>query len=265
MGSHTDWEWECWGASDPYYGVLTQPQYHRAALTPERIEDFFESGRVYIAHLFDTIKSRLDADFAPMRGLEFGCGVGRLVVPLAALCERVVAVDVAPSMLAEAKANCAARGAHNVEFYLSDDSVASFGGNYDLIHSFIVFQHIPVSRGEQIFARLLPLLADGGVGVLHLMYYSPERSRKFAVLARKGLFWGVQLINLLSGRGFSSLGMQMNAYDLNRTMAALQQNNVREFHAEFTDHGGYLGVILFFKKPAEPRTGTDGRKEVASQ
>ena len=254
MGSHTDREWECWGASDPYYGVLTQPQYHRAALTPERIEEFFASGRVYIAHLFDTIKSRLHADFAPKRALEFGCGVGRLVVPLAALCEKVVAVDVAPSMLDEARTNCAARGAHNVEFHLSDDNVGNFGGNYDLIHSFIVFQHIPAARGEQIFARLLARLADGGIGVVHLMYYSPERTRKLAVLARKGLFWGGQLIKLVSGREFFSLGMQMNAYDLNRAMAALQQNNVREFYAEFTDHGGYLGVILFFKKPAEPRT-----------
>jgi SAM-dependent methyltransferase len=252
-GGHTDWEWECWGATDPYYSVLTQHKYHKAALTPERMEEFFESGRVYVARLFETIKNRLDPAFAPKRILEFGCGVGRLVIPLAAVCEKVVAVDVAPSMLAEARANCVARGAHNVEFQLSDDSAAGFGGNYDLIHSFIVFQHIPVPRGERIFAHLLALLADGGIGVVHLMYWSPYRNGKVAVLVRKCLFWGRQLINLISGREFFSLGMQMNPYDLNRTIVLLQQHGVRDFYAEFTNHGGYLGVILYFKKGRSPR------------
>ncbi|HEY1269357.1 MAG TPA: class I SAM-dependent methyltransferase [Candidatus Binatia bacterium] len=251
-GGHTDWEWECWGATDPYFAVLTQGKYHAAALTPERREEFFESGRAYVAHLFDAIRSRRDPDFAPKRVLEFGCGVGRLVIPLAAVCDTVVAVDVAPSMLAEARANCAARAVRNIEFHLSDDSVAGFGGNYDLIHSYTVFQHIPVARGEGIFARLLARLADGGVGVLHFMYQTPYRTRKLGIFVRKCGFWGKQLINVSRGRGFFSLGMQMNPYDLNRTMAALQQNGVRDFYAEFTDDGGYLGVILFFKKRTRP-------------
>jgi SAM-dependent methyltransferase len=264
-GGHTDWEWECWGATDPYYAVLTKNKYHRAALTPERMEEFFESGRVYVGHLFDTIKSRLDPDFAPKRALEFGCGVGRLVIPLAAICEKVVAVDVAPSMLAETKGNCAARGVQNVEFHLADDSVTGFGENYDLIHSFIVFQHIPVPRGERIFARLLARLAEDGVGVVHFMYYTPYNTRKVVVWLRKCLFWGAQLINLISGRGFFSLGMQMNRYDLNRTLAVLQQNNVREFYAEFTDHDGYLGVVLFFKKPAPPERRTGGSGDAGAK
>ncbi|HEY1374929.1 MAG TPA: class I SAM-dependent methyltransferase [Candidatus Binatia bacterium] len=261
-GGHTDWEWECWGATDPYFAVLTQEKYHAAALSPERREEFFESGRAYVAHIFDTIRGRLDPDFVPKRVLEFGCGVGRLVIPLAAACDSVVAVDVSPSMLAEARANCAAQAAHNVEFHLSDDSVTGFGENYDLIHSFTVFQHIPMARGERIVARLLELLAYGGVGVVHLVYYSPYRPRKIIGLVRKSLFWGGQLINLISGRGFFSLGMQMNGYNFNRTLLVLQQNGVRDFYAEFTDHGGFLGVVLYFKKQAEPArraAGSGGR------
>jgi hypothetical protein len=161
-------------------------------------------------------------------------------------------------MLAEARANCAARAVRNVEFYLSDDSVAGFGGNYDLVHSYTVFQHIPVSRGELIFTRMLALLAYSGVGVLHFMYQTPYRTRKLGIFVRKCGFWGNQLINVSRGRGFFSLGMQMNPYDLNQTLLALQQNGVHDFYAEFTDHGGYLGVVLYFKKRVEPERRTAG-------
>ena len=242
----TDREWERWGATDPYFGVLSEEKYRTTALTAERREEFFQTGRAYVARLFDTVRLRLDPDFAPRTALEFGCGVGRLAIPLAAAVEKVVAADVAPSMLDAARANCTARAVRNVKFILSDDSLAAVGGTFDLIHSFTVFQHIPVPRGERIFAGLLARLADGGVGVLHLTYDLPYRVRKSAVFVRKYVPWGWWLIRLIRGRGFFSPEMQMNRYDLNRALAALQKNKVRDFYAEFTDHDGTLGVVLFF-------------------
>jgi hypothetical protein len=35
-------------------------------------------------------------------------------------------------------------------------------GKYDFIHSYIVFQHIPVERGKRIFEKLLAHLETGG-------------------------------------------------------------------------------------------------------
>ncbi|HEX9443994.1 MAG TPA: methyltransferase domain-containing protein, partial [Candidatus Binatia bacterium] len=99
----TDRDWERWGATDPYYGVLSEEKYRTAALTAERREEFFQSGRAYVARLFDIVRLRLDPDFVPRIALEFGCGVGRLAIPLAAAVEKVVAADAAPSMLDEAR------------------------------------------------------------------------------------------------------------------------------------------------------------------
>jgi hypothetical protein len=44
--------------------------------------------------------------------------------------------------------------------------------------------------------------------------------------------------------------MQMNAYNLSELAYMLQSVGVRSMHVEFTDHGGELGVFLFFRKPA---------------
>jgi 2-polyprenyl-3-methyl-5-hydroxy-6-metoxy-1,4-benzoquinol methylase len=44
-------------------------------------------------------------DFAPRRVLDFGCGVGRVTLPLARRVDAVVAIDIADSMLS-LRASC---------------------------------------------------------------------------------------------------------------------------------------------------------------
>ncbi|MGC8517982.1 MAG: hypothetical protein ACP5P4_05555 [Steroidobacteraceae bacterium] len=43
--------------------------------------------------------------------------------------------------------------------------------------------------------------------------------------------------------------LQMNNYRLERLFLMLQRSRIDELHVEFTDHGGYLGVVLYFRKP----------------
>ena len=42
----------------------------------------------------------------------------------------------------------------------------------------------------------------------------------------------------------------MNPYSLSELAFMLQSAGVTQFHTAFTDHGGELGVFLFFGKPA---------------
>jgi hypothetical protein len=44
--------------------------------------------------------------------------------------------------------------------------------------------------------------------------------------------------------------MMMNPYNLSELAFLLQTAGVERFHAEFTDHGGELGVFLYFRRPA---------------
>src|SRR5436190_21944086 len=102
----TDDEWEDWGLRDPYYGVLTDDKLRRRNLTDEALDQFFRSGKDDIEHLLHIASTRIDPAFTPQRALNFGCGVGRLLIPLAGIAEEVVGLDVSESMLKEARKNC---------------------------------------------------------------------------------------------------------------------------------------------------------------
>ncbi len=80
------------------------------------------------------------------RALDFGCGVGRLVIPLSKIAESVTGVDVSESMLNEAISNCDNQNVNNANFIKADDNLSMLSGKYDFIHSYIVFQHIPTKR-----------------------------------------------------------------------------------------------------------------------
>jgi hypothetical protein len=40
----------------------------------------------------------------------------------------------------------------------------------------------------------------------------------------------------------------MNPYNVNALLFTMQTAGVRSFYTDFTDHGGELGVLLYFQK-----------------
>lgn len=78
-----------------------------------------------------------------------------LVLPFAAQAAEVVGVDIAPSMLAEAKRNCELHGLNNVVLALSDNTLSAVPGQFDLVHTCIVIQHIEIERGLKLFDQLV--------------------------------------------------------------------------------------------------------------
>ena len=274
----TDHDWEQWGAQDPYFGVLTHPKFRRDALTDDARNEFFASGHWHVQHVLAACRQHVDPAFAPTRALDFGCGVGRLLIPLAELAAEVVGVDVSPSMLEEARRNCAAAGVHNVSLIPSDDDLSQLTGDFDFVHSFIVLQHIEVERGRQLFQRLVKLVRPGGIGALHVTFgwsnlpdslgqppraVLPEALRKVtpAVPTRRVK----DLLNTLGlrsaetdprpGAPGADPVMQMNCYSLSELLFILQQAGIQRTHTELTDHGGALGALLYFQKPG----GTEAR------
>ena len=247
--NRTDKDWERLAAEDPYFAVITRNQYRRGRLDENALDEFFDSGRAHAEQVMQTIRAKLAPDFHPRRALDFGCGVGRVLIPLASMCESVVGVDVSQSMLLEAGKNCRARGVTNAELVRADDALSGLTGEFDFIHSFIVFQHIPVRRGERLAARLLDLLAEGGVAALHFTYC--ER----ASLARRMIEWSRKsvpllggLINVLHGRPARSPLMQTNHYDLNRIFRLLHERGCGEAFLQSTNHMGLLGVLIYCRK-----------------
>ena len=86
----TDDEWEKWGQKDPYFAVLTAEKFRRSRLTDEARAEFFDSGRKYLHNILKVCKEKIDKDFSPETALDFGCGTGRVLIPLARSIPHVV-------------------------------------------------------------------------------------------------------------------------------------------------------------------------------
>jgi ubiquinone/menaquinone biosynthesis C-methylase UbiE len=96
--------------------------------------------------------------------LEIGCGIGRLLRPLAARFRRVIGFDVSPRMIEHSREYLLGLG--NVETYANDGSTLPGiqDDSVDYCFSFICFQHIP--RKELICSYLrevLRVLRPGGI------------------------------------------------------------------------------------------------------
>ncbi len=242
LGGGTDRDWEAFGKLDPYWAVVTHETYRGLAVSDaEKLDAFLDSGRQYVARIWDVIESHLGGRFTPTNALDFGCGVGRVAIPLAERCGLVVGVDVAESMLAEARALCAQRNLTNVRFAKCDDSLAGVQGTFDLVHSYIVFQHIPQERGLRLLRQLIGRLNDYGVGVLHVLYFNPDMD--------SGVPWLLKSAWRRLKRPFRRVPrMQMNAYSLNALFRIIHSAGIRQIHVLTTDHGGCLGVVVCFRK-----------------
>jgi len=129
---------------------------------------FFEAGEGDIATLLPAIASLLGRDVTLDRVLDFGCGAGRLTLPLARRARNVVACDIAPTILDHARRNAEQAGLYNVAFIGIEELAGS--GAFDFICSLLVFEHIPSAAGYDIIRTLMTLLAPGGVAALHIPF-----------------------------------------------------------------------------------------------
>jgi cyclopropane fatty-acyl-phospholipid synthase-like methyltransferase len=125
-----------------------------------RGDDFFASGRRDAAQILEWAKPALAGSD---NALEIGCGIGRLTLPMSREFGHIVAVDIAPTMLARLAANCADRGVENVTPRLASEPWDA-SGTVDFAYSHIVFQHIDDwSEITRYFQRISSALRPAGV------------------------------------------------------------------------------------------------------
>ncbi len=263
----TDIEWERWGAQDPYFGVLTSPLFRQQEMTDDARAVFFASGHAHVAQVLNTCRAHLAPDFVPGRVLDFGCGVGRLVIPFASVAHEVVGLDISPSMLVEAARNCQEQSAFNVQLLPSDDTLSALDGSFDLVHSSIVLQHVEVRRGRVLFEQLVQRVRPGGLGAIQITFGWDVYADSFGQQPEKPprpppTVWQLLKAEIKShlpgkARYVASVPavdpdpeMQMNFYNLSELMFLLQRAGISRVYSELTDHGGALGVFLYFQKPA---------------
>jgi SAM-dependent methyltransferase len=220
---NTDKDWTKIAEEAPYWGVLSADEFKGVAIDSDARERFFASGETQIASLFAEIEG-ISPGFSPNRSLDFGCGVGRVLLPIATRSREAIGIDIAPNMLALTKSNAEASGVDNIELVLSDDTLSRVTGRFDFVHSFIVLQHIPPERGYQIIRQLLSLLEPGGVFALHIGF---AKARELMVhempAARYYRRDGTILHDLCAQPPPPEGTVQMFDYDLNQVFAIVSE------------------------------------------
>jgi ubiquinone/menaquinone biosynthesis C-methylase UbiE len=232
---------------------LGRRQSKLTTITDEVKKKFFASGR----HHIDRVLSLVDAHCGQIRrasALDFGCGAGRLVLALSERFDQVTGVDVSPGMLTTAADNCANGNIKNVSFCLSDDGLTQVRGSFDLVHCFLVLQHIPKVRGEVIVSKLIERVADAGVIAFHVpLHRSDSKLRQVLHGLRKNFAPINVLVNLIKRRKWDDPFMQMNMYDMNTLLRVMCDSGLSNVFVEIENVGGFVSAFVFGKKLAEKR------------
>jgi 2-polyprenyl-3-methyl-5-hydroxy-6-metoxy-1,4-benzoquinol methylase len=182
--------WEELARLDPLWAVASSPQLRHGRWDEE---EFYEGGRRKVRKLM----KRLDALGVPARSaraLDFGCGAGRLTLPLADHFDAVVGLDIAPSMLALARMRAAGRP--GLEFSLDETGDQSLlaGESFDLVYSGLVLQHLAsVAAALACLERLCAAVGPGGALVVQVPIWLRAnrplrvRQRLYTALRRVGV------------------------------------------------------------------------------
>jgi len=230
-------DWEELARREPYFPVLTNEGVREGA--------FLETGEADISLLLSVIASILGREIRPACALDFGCGAGRLTLPLARRATQVVACDVAPTILEHARRNADEAGLRNVTFIETAELAGLPDGQFDFVCSLLVFEHIRPAEGHELIRTLLRLLGPGGVAALQLTLEPPGGGvQRLARMLRarsvhRALRHDIRLPSYI----------QVNAYDervVYRDVAGVGASVIGRFA---TQRGDAAGTVLVIQKP----------------
>ena len=122
----------------------------------------FETSAYEAAKYEETLK--VVARETVARGFEMGCSIGVLTVGLASLCDHLVATELSPGALDQARRRCAGRA--NVEFRLATAVADGLEGPFDLILLSEVVYYWEARDLETVAAAIRSSLTPGGRLVL---------------------------------------------------------------------------------------------------
>jgi 2-polyprenyl-3-methyl-5-hydroxy-6-metoxy-1,4-benzoquinol methylase len=155
--------WSRLGEERPHWSVNAQPDFlpdrieaHRDSFAASGVED---AGRLLVC----LARHGLRPEALP-RACDFGCGVGRMTRPMAAMFAAVTGCDVSPSHLALARREAGG----SILFSLVNAVDFGMTWPFDLWFSTRTLQHNPPPVIALILQRMFALLAPGGVAVFQL-------------------------------------------------------------------------------------------------
>jgi SAM-dependent methyltransferase len=98
-----------------------------------------------------------------MIAVDLGCGTGRVTIPLAERCERVLGIDVSPRSIERLRAKCAAAAISNIDALVEPiETLELPPGSVDLVVSNYALHHLRDGDKTRLLSSALSWLRPGG-------------------------------------------------------------------------------------------------------
>lgn len=245
---HPDPEkWEALARKQGYFPVLTHDGVLQVAGNDVATLEFLATGEADVASLLAQTVAIVGPEVSLASVLDFGCGVGRLTLPLAQRAKNVTACDIAPTMLGHARRNAEEAALHNIRYVSSEQLLALPDHSFTFICSLLVFQYIPRQTGYGLIRSLLRLLSPGGVAVLHVLL--APRGEALRQLAR--MSQARSRFNGSAGDDRSATpcdDMQMYEYDEGVVVRAIEAAGAHVMGRLAANAGATTGTVFIIRK-----------------
>ena len=156
--------WDTMGKHDAMWAILTQDDKSGNRWNES---EFFQTGVNDFKRVMEN-DQRCNIVLSQNKALDFGCGIGRLTQPLCTYFNSAAGVDIAPSMIEQARL-------HNsygdkCTYYLNEkDDLSIFkNGEFDFIYSLIVLQHMHPRFSRNYIKEFIRLLSPEGIAYFQL-------------------------------------------------------------------------------------------------
>ncbi len=221
--------WNLLGKKDPMWAILVSDDKRN---NKWKTEEFFKSGIMEVEDLLSQI-SNVGINISKRHAFDFGCGIGRLTQALGNHFEKVKGVDIAESMIKQAKLYN--KHGSRCEYILNtSNELVFFPSNlFDLIYSNITLQHIAPKYSMNYIREFIRVLHPEGILVFQIpSEYIPENdNNKFRNRIRKLLpKAALRLIRKIIYLGEPEMEMHCIAKD--NVIKLLNESNAKAIHIE---------------------------------
>jgi SAM-dependent methyltransferase len=156
--------WNSFAKIDPLWSIYPEPSKMNRKWD---IDEFFKTGEIQIDYIF-RFAEHINISIKRRRALDFGCGVGRLTQALCKYFEECTGVDIAPSMIEQARE--LNRHGQRCKYVVNEsDNLKIFQSDYfDFIYSLTVLQHINPQYSRHYLKEFLRVLVPDGILIVQI-------------------------------------------------------------------------------------------------